>query len=84
MGRHVPFLKDREVVTSRCHGNKIPGSQQTEVLQIWQKKKRKRTKNDMYAVFPVHTWLSSLDNEYGRLCQDPEILLISLDWLSLD
>ena len=53
MGRHVPFLKDREVVTSRCHGNKIPGSQQTEVLQIWQKKKKKRTKNDMYAVFPV-------------------------------
>ena len=48
------------------------------------KKKRKRTKNDMYAVFPVHTWLSSLDSEYGRLCQDPEILLISLDWLSLD
>ena len=48
------------------------------------KKKRKRTKNDMYAVFPVHTWLSSLDSEYGRLCQDPEILLISLDWLLLD
>ena len=48
------------------------------------KKKRKRTKNDMYAVFPVHTWLSSFDNEYGRLCQDPEILLISLYWLSLD
>ena len=84
MGRHVPFLKDREVVTSGCHGNKIPGSQETEVLQIWQKKKGKRTKNDMYAVFPVHTWLSSFDNEYGRLCQDPEILLISLDWLSLD
>ena len=40
MGRHVPFLKDREVVTSRCHGNKIPGSQETEVLQIWQKKKK--------------------------------------------
>ena len=52
-GRHVPFLKEREVVTSRCHGNKIPGSQQTEVLQIWQKK-RKLTKNDMYAVFPVY------------------------------
>ena len=29
----------------------------------------------MYAVLPVHTWLSSFDNEYGRLCQDPEILL---------
>ena len=44
MGRHVPFLKDREVVTSRCYGNKIPGSQQTEVLQIWQKKKKTNKK----------------------------------------
>ena len=30
------------------------------------------------------TWLPSFDNENGRLCRDPEILLISLDWLSLD
>ena len=32
----------------------------------------------------THTWLPSFDNENGRLCRDPEILLISLDWLSLD
>ena len=46
-GIHVPFLIEREVVTSRWNGNKISGSQQTEVLQIWHK-------NDMYTVFPVH------------------------------
>ena len=32
----------------------------------------------------AHTWLPSLDNANGRLFQDPEILLISSDWLSLD
>ena len=32
-GKHVPFLIEREVVTSRCHGSKISGPQQTEVLQ---------------------------------------------------
>ena len=32
----------------------------------------------------AHTWLPSFDYANGRLCQDPEILLISLDWLSLD
>ena len=37
----------REVNTSCCHGSKICGSQQTMVLQIWQKKKL--TCND----FPV-------------------------------
>ena len=31
--KHVPFLIEREVVTSRCHGSKIYGPQQTEVLQ---------------------------------------------------
>ena len=30
----------------------------------------------------AHTWLPSFDNENSRLCRDPEILLISLDWLS--
>ena len=30
-GKHVPFLIEREVVTSRCHGSKISGPQQTEV-----------------------------------------------------
>ena len=46
-GRHFSFLIEREVVTSRCNGNKVSGSQQTEVLQIWYK-------NDMYTVFSVH------------------------------
>ena len=41
-------LWQREVVTSRCHGSKISGSQQTVVLQIWQKEKRKNW----------HAWLS--------------------------
>ena len=64
MGRHVPFLKDREVVTSRCHGNKIPGSQETEVLQIWQKKKKKTNKkwhvcspSCAYLAFIVRQWI---------------------------
>ena len=44
----------------------------------------------MYAVFPVHDGTReqnsspSFDYANGHLCQDPEILLISLDWLSLD
>ena len=33
-GKHVPFLIEREVVTSRFHGSKISGPQQTEVLQV--------------------------------------------------
>ena len=41
----------RKVVTSRCHDRKICGSQQTVVLQIWQK----NDKNDMYD-FPVHDY----------------------------
>ena len=32
-GKHVPFLIESEVVTSRCHGSKISGPQQTEVPQ---------------------------------------------------
>ena len=32
-------INNREVVTSRCYGHKISGSQQTVVLQIWQKRK---------------------------------------------
>ena len=91
-GRHIPFLKDREVVTSRCHGGKISGSQQTDFLQIWQKKENE--KMTRMQSFPgmialgnktiAYTWLPSFDNANGRLCQDTEILLISLDWLSLD
>ena len=92
-GRQVPFLKDRKVVTSLCHGNKISGSQQTEVLQIWQKKRKRKKMTCMQSFLCMmalgnktvaHTWLPSFDNENSRLCRDPEILLISLDWLSLD
>ena len=36
--RHVPSLIEKEVVTSRCHGNKT----------------KKNETNDMYTVFPVH------------------------------
>ena len=36
--RHVPSLIEKEVVTSRSHGNKT----------------KKNETNDMYAVFPVH------------------------------
>ena len=32
-GKHIPFLTKREVVTSRWHGSKISGPEQTEVLQ---------------------------------------------------
>ena len=32
----------------------------------------------------ARTWLPSFDYANGRLCQDPEILLISLHWLLLD
>ena len=37
---------------SRCYGSKISGSQQTMILQIWQKKMKVF---DMYD-FPVHDW----------------------------
>ena len=79
MGSSSPiFLStlEKRLVTSCCHGSKISGSQQTEVLHIWQKKKRK---NDIY-VYPVHyalrnktvthTFLSSFDNENGCLCAE--------------
>ena len=70
--RHVPSLIEKEVVTSRCHGNK----------------RKKNETNDVYTVFPVHdctqeqnrspyffSIFPSFDNANGRLCQDPEILL---------
>ena len=38
LGQIVGFtVKRGAVVTSRCHGSKISGSQQTVLLQIWQK-----------------------------------------------
>ena len=38
--QHVPSLIEKEVVTSRCHGNET--------------KQNKKETNDMYTVFPVH------------------------------
>ena len=43
--------REREVVTSRCHGSKMFGSQQTVALQIWQKNKNEKI---VLCVFPVH------------------------------
>ena len=62
----VPFILSclntlREVITSCDHGSKIPGSSQTVVLQIWQKKKRKMV---------AHTFLPSFENANGRLGQE--------------
>ena len=57
--RDHPFQDNREeVVTSRCHGSKMSGSQLTVVLQIWQRKKRQNW----------HVWLSCawLDSETKR------------------
>ena len=57
-----------------CHGSKMSGSQETVVLQIWQKKKLTCMpflciivlRNKMV----VHTSLPSFDNENGPLCQE--------------
>ena len=62
----------------------MSGPQQTEILQIWQKKETEK-KIDIYAV-SVHDCTQeqngspyfafpSFDNANGRLYQDPEILL---------
>ena len=78
-GPHPQFFLstlEKRLVTSCCHGSKISGSQQTEVLHIWQKKKRK---NDIYD-YPVHdalrnktithTFLPSFDNANCCLCEE--------------
>ena len=63
--------------TLRGHGSNISGSQQTVILQIWQKKKKE--KMDMHDL-TVHnciqeqkvadTFLSSFDNANDHLCQE--------------
>ena len=65
-----------EVVTSRCHGSKMSRSQQSMVLQIWQKKTKKLNMYD----FPVHDYTQDqngspysflcFNNENGRLYQE--------------
>ena len=64
-------VNNREVVTSRCHGHNISWSQQTVVLQIWQKKENE--KMDRYE-FPV---LDSTDSPYFsstvRQCKWPSV-----------
>ena len=52
-GTIIKPLQRREVVTSRCHGSRLSGSQQTVVQQISQKRKTKKKKNDIYP-FPAH------------------------------
>ena len=49
LGQIVGFtVKRGAVVTSRCHGSNISGSQQTVLLQIWQKTQKNLKKNDIY------------------------------------
>ena len=66
--RHVPSLIEKEVVTSRCHGNKTKKTKQMTCIQSFL---------CMIALRKTvaHTFLPSFDNANGRLCQDPEILL---------
>ena len=64
-----------EVVTSRCHGSKISGTEQTVVLQIWQEKNIKIVLTVLCNIalrdkLVTHTFLPSFDNEIGRLCQE--------------
>ena len=69
--RHVPSLIEKEFVTSRCHGNKT----------ITKKKKQMTRIQSFLCMIALrsktvaHTYFPSFDNENGRLCQDPEILL---------
>ena len=68
--RHVPSLIEKEVVTSRCHGNKT------------KRKKKHMTRIQSFLCMialrsktVAHTFLPSFDTAKARLCQDPEILL---------
>ena len=61
---------------SRCHGSKMSGSQQTVVLQIWQKNVKKMIcMTFLRMITPrnkttAHSFVPSLDNAIGRLCQE--------------
>ena len=68
--RHVPSLIEKEVVTSRCHGNKTKKkTKQMTCIQSFLCMIALRSKT------VAHTFFLSFDNGNGRLCQDPEILL---------
>ena len=75
-------LTEKEVVTSRCHGSKISGSQQTVVLQIRQKKKTKK-KNDMYD-FPVHDCTQEQDGSpyVSTIVWQQMTVSVKKDWWS--
>ena len=64
--RHVPSLIEKEVVTSRCHGNK---TKKMTCIQPFLCMIVLRSKT------VAHTFFPSFDNANGRLCQDPEIFL---------
>ena len=68
-GRHVPSLIEKEVVTSRSHGNKTKKARQMTCMQSFLCMMAFRSKT------VAHTFFPSFDNANGRLCQDPEILL---------
>ena len=61
---------------SRCHGSKFSGSQQTVVVQIWQKRMKKLTSTTFLFMIAVrnktvaHTFLPPFDDANGRLCQE--------------
>ena len=76
----VSFFRG-QVVTSRYHGSKISGYQQTAVLQICQKKQTNKKKKWRGWPFLAHTFLPSLDNADGRLCK--ERLLRSRNFASM-
>ena len=76
----VSFFRG-QVVTSRYHGSKISGYQQTAVLQICQKKQTKKKQKWRGWPFLAHTFLPSLDNADGRLCK--ERLLRSRNFASM-
>ena len=66
----VHCSKYREVVTSRCHGSKISGSQQTVVLQIWHEWLALRNKTVTHTFFPkVLTMLNVIIDEIQKFCQ---------------
>ena len=69
-------IENGEVVTSRCHGSEIPGSQQPCSCKYGRKKNEKVVMYD----FPVQDctqkqngspfFFPSFDNANGRLCQE--------------
>ena len=73
-GTIIKPLQRREVVTSRCHGSKLSGSQQTVVQQISQKKKneKKMTCIPFLRIIALRNktvvpFLPSFENANGRL-----------------